>query len=757
MKTLKLTTPALALLLAAGTARAVWIGATSGTTDDDAHDYTNTNNWENGVIDDVITNTITANMTLYFKRDHATGPNGMDMRVNSSSTTIRTFALKNSGGTHTLTLNGDFVNSGSKISHQIYVPVDLAGGVRTIDTGSTYMQWSSSITNGSIVKVGSDQLRLNTSSVYLKEPVIVNQGTLYPYQAAVNYTVPTILNNAGLLFYGGSLRDTPTITLNAITGGSTLTSQSYGNGQNRLGDTVDLILVSGASGNAQAAVTHMIDATTGIDVAERIGRVILRNGQSSWKQGARYSGSTVFFRMDAGEIVREHGSTMTIINTVNVGDYDNKGNAMLGVRRDSGDLPYCGNQFFLDTPPAMIGGPVSRGTDAPIIPYMLGAFAISNNTAQTLNTLITHDAGGLRAMRTRTDLLGNPSEFVATLAAADADGKDNVRIGANETYSGETTVNALALGAGTLTLGADAKVTLGSGLLAFVGGSLTGNAGSVIDVGAREGIVINGGGKTISASLAGTGGYTFSTFNSSVKLTGTNSYSGTTTIVSGTLSLYQMNGTPHNVFLPDDGLVLIHPGATLEVGYYQSNYTTREMIGAVAGGGSLRLGWISGDETYRRSLIIGQGGTGTPGEVTLDGGTISPGMPGEVGTLSVTTEANAAGAPIPVTLKKGTLAIDITGPGVCDQLSTMTNVTITGTGELVVDVKLGGYRPAMDEEFPIIVSSNGPIVDGNGGLLFNKITDDSEYASFTAKIAADGKSVVLVAGPDQPASVILVR
>ena len=273
MKTLQLTTLALALLLAAGTARAVWIGATSGTTNDDAHEYTNTNNLENGIIDDVITNTITAHTTLWFKRDHATGPSGLRLEMSSNSTTVRNFLLDDSGGTYTLTLNGDIKRSGTYVSPQIYLPVDLGGEIRTIDTGSPSMQWGGVITNGSIIKIGSDQLRLSTSSVYLNAPVVVNQGTLYPYQAAVNYTVPTIVNNAGLLFYGGSLLNTPTITLNAITGGATLTSQNYANGENRLGDAVDLILVSAASGNNQVAVTHQIDATANVDVAERIGRI----------------------------------------------------------------------------------------------------------------------------------------------------------------------------------------------------------------------------------------------------------------------------------------------------------------------------------------------------------------------------------------------------------------------------------------------------------------------------------------------------
>ena len=398
-------------------------------------------------------------------------------------------------------------------------------------------------------------------------------------------------------------------------------------------------------------------------------------------------------------------------------------------------------------------------------PFILGAnFVTNGNPSTALNTLMTYDAaGGMRAMRTVPDLLGNPTEFVAALAAADADGKDNVRIASDQTLTGEKTVNALALTyrtgttAAKLTLDASARLTVGSGLLAFVGGSLDAQAGSVIDVGAREGVIF--GNPTVSGCLAGAGGYTFSAFNGTLSLTGTNAYSGQTTVVSGTLHAYRTSATPHNVAFPDDGLVLIHPGATLRVGDSStSDRRTREIIGSLAGSGRVQLGYISdADVEKRRSLVIGVGGTGTPGEVTLDGGTISPGMPGEVGTLSVTTEANTAGAPIPVTLKSGTLEIDITGPGVCDQLSTMGGVTITAGGDLAINVNVQGFTPLVGQAWTIITSATGTIADGNGGKLFDAIEDNSDRVNFTAAISEDKTALVLTDIDANPGTVLMVR
>jgi len=103
------------------------------------------------------------------------------------------------------------------------------------------------------------------------------------------------------------------------------------------------------------------------------------------------------------------------------------------------------------------------------------------------------------------------------------------------------------------------------------------------------------------------------------------------------------------------------------------------------------------------------------------------------------------------------MAIDITGPGVCDVLSTLTNVNINAGGSLVVDVDVGGFQPRRGQEWTIITSESGPILDGNGGKLFNTVTDNSDRVNFTAAIAPDGKSVVLTAVDANPGTVLVVR
>jgi len=103
------------------------------------------------------------------------------------------------------------------------------------------------------------------------------------------------------------------------------------------------------------------------------------------------------------------------------------------------------------------------------------------------------------------------------------------------------------------------------------------------------------------------------------------------------------------------------------------------------------------------------------------------------------------------------LEIDITGPGVCDQLSTMGGVTITAGGDLAINVNVQGFTPLVGQAWTIITSATGTIADGNGGRLFDSITDDSDRVNFTAAISEDKTVLVLTAIDANPGTVLMVR
>ena len=148
-----------------------------------------------------------------------------------------------------------------------------------------------------------------------------------------------------------------------------------------------------------------------------------------------------------------------------------------------------------------------------------------------------------------------------------------------------------------------------------------------------------------------------------------------------------------------------------------------------------------------------------------DLGRVSKGFPGNgLGTFSsdFLHPGRTAPAPVPTRLRRvalanGTFKVDIAGPGVCDVLSTLTNVNINAGGNLVLDVDVNGFTPAIGQQWTVIASASGPIADDNGGKLFDAITDNSDRVNFTASISEDKKSLVLTALDANPGSVIVVR
>lgn len=506
MKTLKLTTPALALLLAAGTAQAGWIGATSGTTNDDAHDYTNTNNWENGVIDDDFSGvTLTGATTLYFTGDHATGTNGL----NTSYTGNYALTLRGSGGDRTLTLNGDVVHKPVSASTLTFgasgngLNLDLGGGNRTFhagfdDSARRITIARGALSNGGFIKAGRGQMDIIGTNPY-EGPTAVN-----------NYLV--------LMPSGSSIRNSPEIALTTTTSyTSQIEVKQMAGAEDRFGDEADFIFSTESGGNYHATMQFYV-STANNEASETFGRVIFRTGQGKFIHGIYNGTKNAFLTSHSSELVRRNRSVGFFTPMTATADSATYNNPAFGTRREGlGDYS-CGNQMFFTTAPATVGGTGARHTDCPVIPYLLSVDSTSNNASATPNTFMTYDAvKGLRAVRVRTDLLGNPPEVVDSIASANADGLDNVILAAHETVSADATVNALYTPNRNLILGSKVKLTVGSGVFnVFNAPSLQGSD-AVLDVGSSEGIIrqLDFAGRTVTIpwSLAGSNGYTFAPFN----------------------------------------------------------------------------------------------------------------------------------------------------------------------------------------------------------------------------------------------------
>jgi autotransporter-associated beta strand protein len=365
------------------------------------------------------------------------------------------------------------------------------------------------------------------------------------------------------------------------------------------------------------------------------------------------------------------------------------------------------------------------------------------------------------------------------------------------TYTGPTTVNygTLAIsGAGTL--GNNSALTVGrygvnSGISGSYGdldlGGTTQTVGAVVLMGAVSNGSLSGTGYTIdysgtiSAGLRGTGANLTTSDNSVLTLSGTNTYTGTTTVgIGGSLQLAKAaslyNGdiskwTKANVSLRQ-GTLAVNVGGAGEFSVAQtktllSNLTTSiNNNGLQSGSFAIDTSNAPGDTTFNQviadstgiggyslgftklganKLILDQENTYT-GQTTVSGGTlvmngsISTSMgtyvdsgatlagSGSVGSITVAAGGIIAPGNSPGILNTGsmdlagTLSAEINGTAVganYDQVNVTGTVTLSG----MLTLTMTGFAPSMGNLFILINNDNVDAVNGT----FSGLAQDTEF------------------------------
>lgn len=281
----------LTMLIGAATTPAGWSippGAGSGNTNDASHIYTNPANWAGGVIDDSFLGApLTGSLTLYFHEDRTTGPQGLNTSHDGGG-----LLYLRGGGTfngtapadHTLTLVGDVIHeppSGQSLmigsgdaDHGL--DLNLGGENRTFFCGGN-VNVDNRASNGGITKEGYDYLRLRGQNPYTG-PTVINQGPLELLDGA------TAANSA--LFH---INDWGELRLRVRPG------------VNQLGDDVPVRL----NGHARFTVGDWGVNDEGAD--ERIGSIDVESGRPVVKlTGVAGGGET--YRLSADILNRENRS-----------------------------------------------------------------------------------------------------------------------------------------------------------------------------------------------------------------------------------------------------------------------------------------------------------------------------------------------------------------------------------------------------------------------------------------------------------------
>jgi autotransporter-associated beta strand protein len=330
-----------------------------------------------------------------------------------------------------------------------------------------------------------------------------------------------------------------------------------------------------------------------------------------------------------------------------------------------------------------------------------------------------------------------------------------INVGANVTMSGVVSGagNLTKTGASTLTLSGTNTYT---GTTTVSGGTLSVSTDSNLGTG---NVTLSGGGlavtgaTTIDNDISGTGSLTKSG-TGTVILSGTNTYSGGTTVNGGTL---QVSG---GSALADGGSVTVSSGATLDLN------GTSETIGSLSGSGTLNIGTgtltltdsastnfsgtisgtgtIAGGGTYTVASGATLGGTSTfsTAVTVASGGTIAPGnSPGKISTGNLTL---ASGSTANMEIE-GTAA----GTGY-DQIAVTGTVTISGAtlSLTVTDI------PSAGATYVLIDNDGVDAVTGTFSGLAEGASITAGGATYTISYAGGTGNDVVLTLPATPVASI---
>jgi len=327
-------------------------------------------------------------------------------------------------------------------------------------------------TNGTLIKNGASGLSIYSSANTFSGQTILNSGSIQVLNTGTHFGTSTVTINNGTLTIGNAGLPTTTNISNLVVVSGTI--QSGGNASNALTSNGSITVQSG---------TISLPILGAATLSKQSEGVFVLSGNNT------YSGGT----------------------TVSAGTLRLSGNGTLGtgaISISGGELD-LGAKSLTNTISGLTGGVLSNGT----LTADGGNFNVS--------------AGTISAVLAGTNGLAKSASGTVVLSAANS-------------YSGGTTVSA-----GTLRLSGNG--TLGTGAISISGGELDLGAKSLTNTisGLTGGVLSNGtltanGGNfnvsagNITAVLAGSNGLVKSG-NGTVALSASNSYSGATTVNSGTL------------------------------------------------------------------------------------------------------------------------------------------------------------------------------------------------------------------------------
>ena len=594
-----------------------------------------------------------------------TGSNGYD-----GTTTI-------SAGTLTVTGTLDdntavTVSSGATYDIDASDTISSLAGAGTIDIASSQtltvgnssdQEISGTITgSGAFNKNGTGKLTLSGTGTDVGS-IIISNGTIEVSGLLNNGSYSGNITNRSAIIFSSSSNQT--ISGNIIREG-TLTKNGSG-----------ILTLSGTNNYAGATTINSGTLTVSGTLSDSTAVTVA--------SGAVYD-------VDASDTIASVGGAGNIeiasSQTLTAGDSNNK--TLSGVISGSGGFTKAGSSTYTLSGTNTYTGNTTISAGTLDISGQLGSGTYAGNISNS--GTLTYSSNSDQTF----------SGVISGTGAINKSGSSKLTLSGTNTYTGNTSISA-----GTLTvtgsLSDSASVSVESGAIYDVDASDTiasvGGAGNIEIASSQTLTAGDSNNKTLSGVISGSGGFT-KAGSSVYTLSGTNTYTGITTINAGTLTV---SGT-----LSDSTAVTVASGAVYDV-------DASDTIASVGGAGNIEIAssqtLTAGDSNNKTlsGVISGSGGftkTGS-GTQTLSG----------TNTYSGATTINAGTLTVSGTLSDSTAVTVASGATYdVDASDTITSLDGAGTIEIASSVTLT-TGDTNDQELSGTISGSGSLTKAGSGIL----------------------------------------
>ena len=599
---------------------------------------------------------------------------------------------------------------------------------------------------GNLTKLGAGNLTLSGASANTYTgTTTVSAGTLTLDKTSGVVAVGGDLVLSGsnsTIIYGTAkneqIANTASVTING--------SQSVFNGSGAVGSTTGAIGVTETIGSLTVTNGQFNTGNTGSLGNWTVTGAGVFDGSTGDTRFLGFSGSSISFNslsltaMNGTTLITSAdsfvmGGAQSTVTTLTVGSGGLTLNgSTLGLNK--GSSGHAGSRFILN------GNITTTGSSASFI-------ASNNGTVGVSDILLSSTAGSV----TRTITTGSGANLTisvpitngnATTASIIKDGLGTLTLSDNNTYNGATTVaggTLLLTGNGTL---GTSEISISGGTLDMGGKSLSNNFGSLTGGTLSNGTLTNNGGNyglqsgAVSANLAGTNGLS-KTSSSTLTLTGSNTYTGATTISAGNLSISSVSalGSTSGVNLAN-ATTLIYNGSASTLDRDISVTGTTGSTGTIRNSGTGLLTLSGALSKNGTTLTLAGGSNGITVSGVISGSAANSDLVIDGGTTTL-ANANDYNGPTFI-INSGTLNANAAG---ALPTSTLSAVTINGSSTLA----LGASQSIAS----LTGAASSNVTLGANALTLGTTSGNTTYAgritgSSSSALVKDGASTQVLTG-----------